>query len=298
MSVPSVDAMIEGFIHPDITQHYGVPTYEAITDMQQQLSANAASVHTERGGGILGYVAITVSTEEYAIYSATPFTIPNNPGSIANVGGLNSDSELAEGIRAHKEALRQWKEYLTVDAALKKQLIGTFDPIYLQSKKHRLTGFATQTTKSLLQHLLQTYGTISPADLAINDTKFKSAFNDTEPIETLFAQIEDAAHFAAVTGSPYSANQILNNAIAIIQATGSYKDSCREWKHRVSTEKTWENLKLHFAQAHQEIREDNQINNSGYHGASMATNNTRAQINNVPEMTESLENLAAAALQE
>ena len=30
----------------------------------------------------------------------------------------------------------------------------------------------------------------------------------------------------------------------------------------------------------------------------MATNNTRAQINNMPEMTESLENLAAAALQE
>ena len=157
-----------------------------------------------------------------------PSPFPTTRVPLQTWGGLNSDSELAEGIRAHKEALRQWKEYLTVDAALKKQLIGTFDPIYLQSKKHRLTGFATQTTKSLLQHLLQTYGTISPADLVANDTKFKSAFNDTEPIETLFAQIEDAAHFAAVAGSPYSASQIINNAIAIIQAMGSYKDSCQE----------------------------------------------------------------------
>ena len=72
----TVDKLIEAFPIQTLTKIIGVPTYQSIKIVNDELSKNAATVPTTRGGGTLGHVGITVSPTIYATLSITPFTAP------------------------------------------------------------------------------------------------------------------------------------------------------------------------------------------------------------------------------
>lgn len=58
------DKDVEGFPHPIIPPHFGLPTYAAIASVNLKLNANAASVHSELGDGTHGHVALTMTPAE------------------------------------------------------------------------------------------------------------------------------------------------------------------------------------------------------------------------------------------
>jgi hypothetical protein len=90
---------------------------------------------------------------------------------IVLTSSISSDITSAT-LRDHKEALHIWREYNNVDSALKQQLINAVDRLYLRTLQHHHTGCANVTVRQLIHHLLQTYGNITPTDLATNDQKF------------------------------------------------------------------------------------------------------------------------------
>ena len=57
-AVPSPESIIESFPNPDIPRIEGTPTYESIAQVRTLLSANAASVPSQRGGGNNGYLGL------------------------------------------------------------------------------------------------------------------------------------------------------------------------------------------------------------------------------------------------
>ena len=227
---PSIADYINGFPHLTTPKIQRPPSYEAIADLQRLLNANAASVDSLLGDGTLGYLALTISPEIYATHSVVPFVAPNHPGPLPIIQPTATVALSGELVRQHNEALRIFREHQSVDKALKQQLLGAVDDIYVRTLRDRITGYATVNVWTLIHHLLTTYGRITPNDLTHNDSKMRAPYQPDQPIETLFSQLEDAMAFAAAGGQAYSPEQVVNLAYALVFATGMYNDACKDWR--------------------------------------------------------------------
>ena len=75
----------------------------------------------------------------------------------------------------------------------------------------------------------------------------KKPWNQSEPIETIFHQIEEAVEFAQHGNSPFTNNQVLNIAYYIMAQANIFKEACKEWKRAPADQKTWLNLKHYFS---------------------------------------------------
>ena len=72
------------FQYPDLTQIHGEPTYESLRVIQNQLKANARSVHTTLGGGQHGHLGLVLTPAQYALLSPHPYVCPPRPPSTSD----------------------------------------------------------------------------------------------------------------------------------------------------------------------------------------------------------------------
>jgi hypothetical protein len=165
----SVEKLVESFPHPDIPAIEGPPNYKTITDITRLLNANAASIHSELGGGNYGHLALTISAASYTTLSPVAFVPPANPGTTPVIPPLATAVIIGQTVCEHDESLQLWRQYNNVNAALKQQLISSISNIYIQTLQDRHTGFANVFTRELIEHLLRAYGNITPTDLAENN---------------------------------------------------------------------------------------------------------------------------------
>ena len=71
--------IITRFTHQTLPRINGVPDYNSITLVANDLKANAACIASELGGGALGHLALTVPTAVYTTLSNTASVVPVNP---------------------------------------------------------------------------------------------------------------------------------------------------------------------------------------------------------------------------
>jgi hypothetical protein len=64
-------------------------TYDALKNLQLALNANAASVWSNLGNGLLGLLALTVSPEVHDALAGEPFVVSINPGPAATFPTLS-----------------------------------------------------------------------------------------------------------------------------------------------------------------------------------------------------------------
>jgi hypothetical protein len=250
-----VDSIVEGFPFPTVNPIVGEPNYESIAALHQQLNANAASVQSHLGNGVLGLLYLTVSPAVYANLSAVPFLPPVNPGPTPIIPD-RSTVPTTTTIRARFiEETDVFKQYSTTDKALKQLLVGAVDEMFIRSLQTKYLGYLNVSTREILDHLYAQYARISASDLQDNDVTFKKPYDPNLPIETLFDQIENCIDFAAAGLSPYSTEQVTNNAYQLIFATGMFFDDCKIWKRRDAAYKTWDQFKTDFAESHREFRD-------------------------------------------
>jgi hypothetical protein len=72
--------------------------------------------------------------------------------------------------REHQERLGVWRKSNNVNMAIKQQLIGAAEPMFLRALMHHQTGFASITTRALIVHLLTSYGRITPIESSLPTT--------------------------------------------------------------------------------------------------------------------------------
>jgi hypothetical protein len=144
--------------------------------------------------------------------------------------------------------------------------------------------------------LLHTYGRILPSEIVRNDACFRKEFDANEPIETLYEQIEDAMQRAADARAPYNENQVLINALNLIQRTKMFRHSCHSWQRHPDIDKTWQNFKTRFSEAAGELREDDQTTGqeTGYHAHGTANSAHAAFTTETAEAFANLVNATAA----
>jgi hypothetical protein len=288
----TVDQMVESFAQPVIPPIIGTPNYETLSVIFRILSANATSVPCPLGNGQLGWLRITINEDLYNSLSNTPFVAPINPGYAPNLPAFPTANQVSLLQATHKEQLRLWNEYNTIDRALKHQLIGAVEGKFISAIRNRITGFSTLSTRTIMEHLLYTYGRILPSEIVRNDGLFRKPFDANEPIETLYEQIEDAMQLATDANAAYNENQVLANALNLVQCTKMYRQACHEWTRKADNDKTWQNFKTHFTEAANELREDQTTGQeTGYHPHPTANN---AMADFTQETAEAFANLATA----
>ena len=157
-STQTIDSIIAAFPYPTIQPIVGTPTYESINEVATYLKANASAIHSENGGGQLGYLGLTVSPAVYdTLAPGTPFVIPPNPGPTPPPLPNGTNAQITANIRQHATALSLFRHYNTVNNALKQLLLTAVPDIYIRTLKNKHTAYANVTTIAILTHLYRTY---------------------------------------------------------------------------------------------------------------------------------------------
>jgi hypothetical protein len=254
--MPSVvDSIVDGFPFPTVQPIIGEPNYESIAALHLQLIANAASVQSHLGNGVLGLLYLTISPAVYATLSAVPFVPPVNPGPTPIIPARSTQPTTVTIRAQFIENTDVFKQFSATDKVLKQLLVGAVDEMYIRCLQTKYLGYLNVTTRDILDHLYAQYARISASDLQDNDVTFKTPYDPNLPIETLFDQIENGIDYAAAGLSPYSPEQVINNAFQLIYATGMFLDDCKIWKRQAAAYKTWDQFKTDFSLSHREFRD-------------------------------------------
>ena len=92
----------------------------------------------------------------------------------------------------------------------------------------------------------------------------KTLWNQDDAIETVFYQIKECIEFAQHSGTPFINTQVLNAVFYIIAQAKIFKDTCKEWKHLPTADKTQPNFKATFFQAYKDWKEENKYSTDDY----------------------------------
>ena len=293
-AVPSIKDVTNAF-PTAVTKITGEPNYESLKNLKDELKANAASIPTTLGGGTHGYLGLILSPAAYATIAATQFIEPIYPGQHPNVPAGTSAANTSTIVRRHTEDLRPWREFKTVNIALKNQLLSALDDIYIRALKDRHVGYMNQTIRAILQHLFDNYGNITPLELEHNDTKMHATWDPNSPFDYLVKQIKDGQDYADDGGQPYTTEQLLRIAYTLVFKTGLYFEDCKTWNTRPAHQHTWDNFKKHFQTAQCLLRDQMRTTKqAGFH--SNFAQHTHPPITQPPaEYQEALINLASSA---
>ena len=109
----------ECFPHPHISAQPGMPTFEIIAAILRKLKANATSESSTLGGGTHGLLGLTVLPTTYQTVTGHAFVAPVNPDSLPNIAPMETQAQIGEAVRQHKERLKLWRKLNVTDLALK-----------------------------------------------------------------------------------------------------------------------------------------------------------------------------------
>jgi hypothetical protein len=177
---------------------------------------------------------------------------------------------------------------------LKKQIISVFDPMYLDILNENMVGYANISARGMLDHLFETYGSITSVDLEINFKHMRRAWDPQQPVETLVKQIQDCDDYYEAGGVLIGHPQQINVGYAKIFATGHFRSACRRWNEKPTPEKTWTQFKSDFATAHRQHKQmqGESAATAGYHSANADV--TQHEYQMVEAIIGALSNMTAA----
>ena len=281
------------FEHKDMPRIMGEPTFSTLHEMLRRLKANASSVPCTLGGGAHGYVGALLSPQSYATLSQTAFTAPLHPGTLTIPLG-STQYAIAHLKQTHEDNITVFQEYSLMQRALIKQICQAVDPQYIAALRNRVTGQIPQNCLDILQYLFSIYGKVTPAQLVAEEDAVKTIQYDTRvPIDTIFNAIEDLQELAMLSMTPYSPSQIINMGFIIMNNHRLLRSDVRKWIRKPDADKTWSAFKIHFTQAHVELRETSpSADEIGFHSASALVDTivdrlrTEGVLDNPPEIQE------------
>jgi hypothetical protein len=179
---------------------------------------------------------------------------PNAPGRAPSATD-GTAAQISSARHLWEEDVQTYRTYTSVQQALKKQIIGVFEPIYLIILNDKMVGYANISARDMLDLFFETYGNITAVDLDINFEHMRRAWDPHQPVETLFKQIQDCADYSEAGGVLIGHPRQINVGYAKIFATGQFMSACRRWNEKSAAEKTWTHFKSHFAAAHRQQKQ-------------------------------------------
>ena len=206
----------------------------------------------------------------YGLLMTSPFRIPTDPGPLAiyypprvAIGDAQGNpvldgqimptyqSQPAMGraeqatINAHfKCAKNYWESYQNIQRAVFNCLDDGVDNAFKVSNDPVLAGWnPLMEPREMFDQITATYGRPTPAALLQNDTLFQSVYPQQDAPEVLFRRIRDCQEVQILGEDPYTAQQLLNNAVRLLLQTGLYTRDFEDWDCKIAAGKIWMTLK-------------------------------------------------------
>ena len=87
--------------------------------------------------------------------------------------------------------------------------------------------------------MFATYGYVSPQELRMLTAQVEAMnFQPNEPVDTIFAEIDDLSTIAELAKAPMSEQQKINMGYLLLQNVQVYNTSLTKWNQLPSAEKT------------------------------------------------------------
>ena len=268
MAVPSPSPLV--FPHPVLTPITGRPTNTTLQTLQKQLYANARAIHSTRGGGANGHLALIMPDATYVARTAEAFAPPVHPG-VAPVHAIGATGPaITETNRQYAYDLNEYTRFLTVKEELKKQLLLAVEARYLSILEDADFGFADIGANAMLAHLKTIYGEITNEEIEANRANLSADWNPDDPMEDLWLRIHECQRYALAAGEAIPDAAAIRLTLAVLEKTGVYITACEKWRDRPIADWTLDNLKEHFTKAAKERIRVLTARAAGYHGANAA----------------------------
>ena len=230
------------------------PTPIAIRKLQVELYDNARAIQSPLGGGNYGHLGLLMSNADYIALAGAgnKYTFPERPD-IPDYTGMNASAR-HEATETYKDDFRTFAEAQGFHNQLKKLLITAVPAIYINALAHDLHGFAAVPARTILNHLKDIYGQVTPEDLEANLTLFDTPWDPATPIETVFVNARRCRHFAEVGDDPISDAAYMRQLIKTFTKAGVFTQAIHEWNNKATADKTTANIVTHFTRADVERR--------------------------------------------
>jgi hypothetical protein len=149
---------MESFLDPIHPTVEGEPDYQTIHATRKFLQENSRSIGIHLGGGTLGHLGLIISDAAY--FNIAPPTdgeptfwvTPNAPSREP----ATTDGTMAQLSATHhvwEEDVQTYWTCTSVQKALKKQIIGVFEPIYLEILNDNMVCYINISARDTLYHL-------------------------------------------------------------------------------------------------------------------------------------------------
>jgi hypothetical protein len=254
-----------------LTKIKGKPEADTIRLLQRELFNNAGAIPTTLGGGEYGHLGNVMRPALYDVLpGALPYADPIHPGPHPGHAGNATGVMITETNRLYKEAVEASNHHSQVTQALKKLLLEAVDNTYVAALNHDILGYALVSCFTLLNHLWDTYGVITPDQLSANFALLSSDWNPDSPIEDLWTRIQECCRFATQGGETIQPGMVVREVLKVIEKSALLAMAVTDWRKRPQPEWTLENFKRDFTHANTERIRCLTVGNTG-HSAFAAT---------------------------
>lgn len=271
------------FPHPVLTPINETPTQASLKILRQEIYANARAVHSLRGGGAHGHLALVISAAKYlaltvAAHGApgTPFVVPLAPGAAPVHPAGATGNVITEINRQFAEDKREHALYLHTEAALKKLILQAVPRTFTEILCDDEMGYAEVKTLTIMEHLETTYGIITEDELEQNRKALYHPWDMNKPIEDVFTQIRVCMTYAAIK-DPITEATAIRAGLEIFENTGQFAIGIREWRSKADNLKTLPNFRAHFTLADTERKRTATTKSAGYHQAAQVSSNASSK---------------------
>ena len=242
------------FLHPELTKINGRPNRPTITLLKRELKANARRIHSTRGTGTHGHLRLCYNLATYnalPALAANPWVDPVHPGATPIIPPGTTGPNIQRILQDYANNLAQWQIYQQTDQALLLQCMQAIDETYYKILEDAEEGYADIHLIDLLDHIDDTYGTITPDDLAKNEQAMDAPWSPEQPLEDLFNQVRKAQDFAR-PHDPISDLKAIRSVTNNLEQSGVFADALKKWRAKAAADKTWNNLVTHMTEANNE----------------------------------------------
>ena len=248
---PTFETKVEYLI---LTKVVGTLDYMSLKIIKDELKANAASIHSNLGGGTQGHLGLVMPPIEYADVSGTPYVRHLLP--IAPVIPQGTTQHVATRLREdYKDELRLFQEMTALEKYLIKLISHAIPSIFLKPFRNRSSNAITTDIPTILTTLFADHGQIPEEELLMEENNLRAkVFDIVQPLIILFNEVEDLKELALASNNPYSDSQILKIGIKLIKNMCDFDKDLRTWYDLPIVDQTWIRFKAHFTQAQTSLR--------------------------------------------
>jgi len=255
------------------------PDYHSLSLLQKQANANAAAIESTGGDGKHGLLAITIGATEYKTLTNADWTDPTQPPAEATIPTNATATDVALVTRQHDRRVQEWNTFNNTMKELRSLLLKAIPRAFIAELADDTCDFTNITPFEILSHLWQTYGQITDDMKTDNLNELDKQWNSTEPITSLWTQVQKCQKFAEKAKEKIPETVIKRSIINNLKATGEFELDVRDWEKE--TDQSLANMKRYFTKANTKRVSKKTAASEGYAGkATDSSTNATPNTNN------------------